>query len=179
MKASTGIDYAEFFLFLHIIASQRLVILEQNAKEPSSHQDVSKTSQEDRTSLDRDVSCYIEHSMSKLTCKEQTNSNDTKSRTHSTEEAAAEVTIATGTPMEGKGIGHVDTLPVTSCQRSLDGGADSLWHMLFDINQVQRVLECLLRNEEFQELDTDVLSDDPKQLYCRICDVMREYQGLK
>ncbi|XP_072034844.1 2-oxoglutarate and iron-dependent oxygenase JMJD4-like [Amphiura filiformis] len=176
MKASTGIDYAEFFLFLHIIASHRLQLLRRCSRQMS-EQVVSKSSdldqlKHDNTHDDDSVSkLNYEHTKSLEVCKTQKLSGElpTTENSKSLCEDDTSTHLLSGT-FESMAINEI-----SACQRLPDSSQESVWHAVFDIDQVKKILECLMKNEEFQELENNVLCDDPKQIYRNICDALNEY----
>lgn len=119
MKASTGMDYAEFFNYLHIISSHRLQSCNENRTDSTNT--VSSKDMSDTPNL---VSL----------------------RTHQVASCA---------------VGFSERTPMLT---NVNDGNLSVNHFVFDLWRIQQILEDMIGNQEFKEIDSTKLSQKPENL---------------
>ncbi|XP_797590.2 2-oxoglutarate and iron-dependent oxygenase JMJD4 [Strongylocentrotus purpuratus] len=118
MKASTGMDYAEFFNYLHIISSHRLQSCNENRTDSTntvSSRDKSDTPNVDSLGTHQVASCAV---------------------------------------------GSSERAPVLT---NINDGNLSVNHFVFDLWRIQQILEDMIGNQEFKEIDSR-LSQKPENL---------------
>ena len=195
MKASTGIDYAEFFLFLHLIATQRLNLVKKSSKSKS---DVDGCNTSSKQLKDKEIcqpdkiesSCnqeceqpradsvpsgnhrtFIEDHIDRV--HEQQGTQTTASETTSSE---SELSLAKEHFQNSASKSSPAPNKTDSFHQSIKHGANvTVWHAVFDLQRISTVLESLMNNKEFQELDSTILCDNPKNLFGKICEVLEDF----
>ncbi len=181
MKASSGIDYSEFFTFLHVIGSKRIAFLRQYSELPRETKtaDVSK---KDSTALPDAELCapmpeQVTESADKLLSDhkeaDDTTRNKTKDKTQPSMEnpkaedlSKSDTDIARSLP-----CGYLDALKEKGGQPWIFQGAKvasqpyflTRSHALFDLTLVEKVLGTMLQDSGFQELDFGTLPQHPDE----------------
>ncbi|XP_071490381.1 2-oxoglutarate and iron-dependent oxygenase JMJD4-like [Diadema antillarum] len=160
MKASTGMDYPEFFNFLHLVASNRLSMLSK-----LSHQ------------------LKAEHNAEEGSC-----SLHSKTEINAQGLSCAESSEAIDNPEHSdtsRGVGQCqeDNVPTSSTASSsvISAGADAdgrrrKKYLIYDLWRVQQTLEDMIKNKDFADVDTSRCAQEPASLLQEILVHLKEWQ---
>ncbi|XP_072180779.1 2-oxoglutarate and iron-dependent oxygenase JMJD4-like isoform X2 [Diadema setosum] len=160
MKASTGMDYPEFFNFLHLVASNRLSML-------------SKLSHE----------LKAKHNAEEGSCRLHSKT-DINAQGHSCAKSS-EMEDGPEHSDTARGVQQCleDNAPTTSTAASslISAGGDEVgrWrkkYLIYDLWRVQQTLEDLIRNKDFADIDTSRCAQEPTSLLQEILAHLKEWQ---
>lgn len=144
LKASSGIDYAEFYMFIHTIANRRIQFLIEFGKMSDEDSTLAEETEEDPSLLMEKIS---------LETSEKCSEVPSNSSSEETSASCTDRTQESGYPLSN----HDKTL---------------IRHYQFDLKRIQWILNDMMEDKDFQEINYSTLPEHPNLFLNRIVTVL-------